>query len=177
MLRCLPSMQGADRVNGELEVGFDEAFERRWRRAEQAGRVVMVGFVVASLAGLLGRGPYSHQTGKLGDASLVVDFEPVARSQTGTQVTFHLRNTTDAPALNLFIGGKLIEPMGLQHILPEPVKSQAVEGGLMLTIAVPPHTADAAVRLMLMPVDIGAKHLVARVENHPALQWTQVVVP
>ncbi len=170
-------MQGADKINDELEVGFNEAFEKRWRRAEQAGRVFMAAFVVASLAGLLGRGPYSHQTKKLGDSSLAVDFEPVARSQTGTQVTFHLRNLTDGSALNLFVGSTMVEPMGLGRILPQPIKTQAVQGGLLLTIAVPPNTADAALRLMLMPVDIGAKDLVARLGDHPPLHWTQVVVP
>ena len=170
-------MQGADKVNDELEVGFNEAFEKRWFRAEQIGRVVMVVFVAASLAGLLGRGPYSHQTEKSDDLSLAVDFEPVARSQTGTQVTFHLKNATDQPALTLFIGEKLVEPMGLGRILPQPIKTQAVRGGLLLTIAVPPDTADARVRLMLMPVDIGEENLVARLGDHPALHWTQVVVP
>ena len=170
-------MQGADKVNGELEVGFDEAFEKRWRRAEQAGRIVMVVFVVASLIGLLGRGPYSHQTKKLDDLSLAVDFEPVARSQTGTQVTFHLKNSTDQPTLNLFIGSKMIEPMGLQRILPQPVTTQAVPGGLLLAIAVPPQTGDASLRLVLMPVDIGRTELVARLQGHASLHWTQVVVP
>ena len=170
-------MQGADRVNNELEVGFNEVFEKRWHRAEQAGRVFMVAVVAASLAGLLGRGPYSHETKRLDDASLAVDFEPVARSQTGTQVTFHLRNATEKPEMNLFIGSKLIEPMGLGRILPEPIRAQAVQGGLLLTIAVPPNTADAALRLMLMPDDIGTKALVARLGDHPPLHWTQVVVP
>ena len=170
-------MQGADKVNDELEVGFDEAFENRWLRAEQAGRVVMAAFVVASLTGLLGRGPYSHETKKLDDLSLAVDFEPVARSQTATQVTFHLRNSTDQPTLNLFIGSKIMEPMGLQRILPQPVITQAVHGGMLLTIAVPPRTGDASLRLMLMPDDIGPKDLVARLEDHAPLHWTQVVVP
>lgn len=50
-----PCMQGADKVNDELEVGFDEPFESRWSRAEQVGRVVMVLVAAAGLSGLLGR--------------------------------------------------------------------------------------------------------------------------
>ena len=49
-------MRGADAVNDELEVGFDERFEHRWVWAERAGRVVMVLFVGAALFGLLGHG-------------------------------------------------------------------------------------------------------------------------
>ncbi len=169
-------MQGADRINEELEVGFNQTFERSWLRAEQAGRVVMVLFVASGLAGLLGRGPYSHQT-EIADPTLAVDFEPVARSQTGTQVTFHLRNDTDQPTMNLFVGSTMIEPMGLQRILPQPVNTQAVQDGLLLTVTVPPGTRDAAVRLMLLPIGVGPEHLVARLDGHPALHWTQVVVP
>ena len=170
-------MQGADRINEELEVGFNQTFERSWLRAEQAGRVFMVLFVMSGLAGLLGRGPYSHQTEKIADSTLAADFEPVARSQTGTQVTFHLRNTTDSPTMDLFIGTAMIEPMGLQRILPQPLKTQAVRDGLLLTVAVPPGTRDAAVRLMLQPIGIGPEHLVARLDGHATLHWTQIVVP
>jgi hypothetical protein len=41
-------MQGADTVNVEIGVGFDQPFESRWFCAEQAGRVVLF----AALGGL-----------------------------------------------------------------------------------------------------------------------------
>ena len=171
-------MQGADLVNDELEVGFDEVFERRWHRAEQFGRVFMVLFVAAGLAGLFGVGPYSHHTDKTSDAALAVDFEPVARSQTGTQITLHLSNLTDMPTQRLFISSHVVEPMGLQLILPQPVNTQALNDGLLLTFAVPAGTQDALVRLMLQPSGvIGLEHLEARLEGHAALRWTQLIVP
>ncbi len=170
-------MQGADRINGELEVGFDHIFESRWLRVEQAGRMLMVLFVAAGLAGLLGRGPYSHRTEKTAASALAVDFEPIARSQTGTQVTLHFDNPTGASTLGLFIGTTLIEPMGLQRILPQPIDTQTVQGGLRLTVTVPPGTHDAMLRLMLLPAGVGPEQLVARLDGHAALRWTQVVVP
>ena len=90
-------MQGADRVNDEFEVGYNENFERNWERAEIVGRVVMVAVIAAGLAGFFGRGPYSHQTKHTAESALTVDFEPIARSQAPTQVTFHIDNPTDAP--------------------------------------------------------------------------------
>ncbi len=170
-------MQGADRVNEELEVGFNEPFEKRWLRAEQLGRIVMLLFVSVSLAGLLGRGPYSHRTNKIADQALGVDFEPVARSQTGTQVTFHLVNTSQEPTLKLFVGATILEPMGLERILPQPLKTEAVPNGLLFTIGVPPGTRDAAVRMMLQPIGIGVNRLTAHLEGHALLSWTQFVVP
>jgi hypothetical protein len=32
-------MRGAETVNDEFEVGFNQSFESRWYRAEQAGRM------------------------------------------------------------------------------------------------------------------------------------------
>jgi hypothetical protein len=47
----------------------------------------MVVAVVAGLLGLLGRGPYSHRA--LTDVSgrIAIDYEPVARNGTATQIT------------------------------------------------------------------------------------------
>ena len=171
-------MQGADLVNDELEVGFDETFERRWHRAEQAGRVFMLLFVAAGLAGLLGQGPYSHRTDQSSEAALAVDFEPIARSQTGTQVTFRFANDSTSATRKLFISTLLVEPMGLKQIVPQPLDTQAVEGGLVLTLAVPPGTQHAMVRLMLQPSGIvGVEHFTARLEDNAMLVWTQTVVP
>src|ERR1700712_514997 len=99
--RCLVFMQGADRINDELEVGFDHIFEARWLWAERVGRVVMLLFVAAGIGGLLGRGPYSHETTTVPMSDLSVDFEPIARSQTGTQVTLHLQNPGSKSELDL----------------------------------------------------------------------------
>ena len=170
-------MQGADRINDELEVGYDEGFETRWLRAEQIGRVVMVLFVGAGLAGLLGRGPFSHRTEQTAESALTVDFEPIARSQAPTQVTFHIDNPTDAPTLDLLIGTNSVEPMGLQRIMPEPAATKAVTDGLVLTLAIPPGTKNTEIRLMMQPSSLGPNQLVARLEGHAPIRWTQFVMP
>ena len=170
-------MQGADRINDEFEVGFDEKFERGWVRAEIVGRVVMVAFVVAGLAGLFGRGPFSHRTERSDASALAVDFEPIARSQAPTQVTFHIANPTDAPTVDLFIGTNTVEPMGLQRIEPEPVATKAVKDGLVLSLAIPPGTQDSEIRLMLQPAVIGENELIAQLAGHDPIRWTQFVMP
>jgi hypothetical protein len=170
-------MQGADRINDEFEVGFNAAFERSWARAEWVGRIVMVVFIAATLAGLLGRGPYSHDTVKSDASGLAIDFEPIARSQAPTQVTFHLSNPTDDPAMTLFISTNVIEPMGLHSILPQPIAAKPVQNGLLLTFDVPPGTKDSMVRLQLEPNTIGDNQLAARLEGHQTIKWDQYVVP
>ncbi len=171
------SSQGADRVNEELEVGFDQKFEVQWHHAEQWGHVAMLVFVLAGLAGVLGRGPYSHRTEATAASGLSIDFEPIARAQAGTQVTFHFHNETAAPSMSLFVSGNIVEPMGLQRSVPQPLVTQVVDGGLLMTIAVPPGTKDAELRMLLSPVGMGMNHLTARLEERPSLAWSQFVVP
>ena len=170
-------MQGADKVNDELEVGYDEKFERSWSRAERSGYLVMLVLVAAMLAGLFGRGPFSHRTEKSAASGLAVDFEPIARSQCDTQVTFHIDNDTDATTMDLFLDSHLVEPLGLHQILPEPVVSQTASDGLRVTIAVPPHSHDTKLRLMLQPSIVGPVHLVAHLQGHEVLRWTQFIMP
>ena len=138
------SIQGADRINDEVEVGFDDAFETRWLYAARVGRIIMVLFTAAGLAGLMGQGPFSHRTVKSIESGLAIDFEPVARAQAGTQVTFHLDNQTGNPLMDLFISTNVVEPMGLQHALPEPVGTKVVKDGIVLTVSVPPGTVNGA---------------------------------
>ncbi len=169
--------QGADRVNEELEVGFDQSFETGWRRAERCGRVVMLAFVIAGLVGLFGRGPYSHRTETSPASGLAIDFEPIARAQASTQVTFHLHNGSGTPFLSLFVSGNMVEPMGLQGIIPQPLTTRVTDGGLLLTIAVPPGTQDVQLRMMLNPAGMGVNRLTARLVDRAGLSWTQFVVP
>ena len=170
-------MQGADRINDEFEVGFNARFEHSWARAEIVGRFVMVAFVGAGLAGMLGRGPFSHETKHSAESALAVDFEPIARSQAPTQVTFHIDNPTDASTMDLFIGSNSVEPMGLQHVLPEPVATKAVPDGLTLTLAIPPGARNVEVRLVLEPSEIGENELIAQLAGHAPIRWTQFVMP
>ncbi len=173
---CQP-VQGADRINDELEVGFDAGFERRWVWVQRAGVTFMLAIAIASLFGLLGRGPFSHRTERTAESGLAVDFEPVAREQTPTQVTLHLHNDTESPEMQVFIGTTTIEPMGLTRILPQPVSTRSVVGGLVVSVAVPPGTTDALLRLILQPGNPGLIQQQANLVGQPPIRWTQLVLP
>jgi hypothetical protein len=56
-----------DAIDDELEIGFDQKFEKKWRKLEIGSHWVMVLFVLAAPAGVFGRGPFSHRTHKTSD--------------------------------------------------------------------------------------------------------------
>ncbi len=170
-------LRGADRVNDELEVGYDEPFERRFHRAELAGRAFLVLVVALALSGLLGRGPFSHETVRTPGGGPSVDYEPVARYDTPTQVTLHLHPAPGQDTTTVAIDTGFIEPMGLTALQPTPLASVAHDGGLSLTFGVRPGPADTLVRLQLKPSVVGPVSLRATVDDAPPLEWTQVILP
>ncbi|MBE7210708.1 MAG: hypothetical protein INR65_06785 [Gluconacetobacter diazotrophicus] len=183
--------RGAAPINGDLEVGYDESFEKQWIAVQYVGLLLMVLFALACVGGLLGRGPYSHRSRAAADGTLNVDFEPVAREETATQITFHVANATALPqTVNLFVDGRMMEPMGLDHVQPQPVSAATAGDGMVLRFTVAPRQSGAAIRLGTMPSGPGLVRLRAWVGSGPAdavsadepdprhvVRWTQLVVP
>jgi hypothetical protein len=170
-------MRGATPVNDEFEVGFDQDFENRWYIAELCGRVVMIVFVICGLAGLLGRGPFSHARAYAPGGGMYVDYEPVARHGTSTTVTVHVRNDTPDPRpVTITIGQHMIEPMGFQHAIPLPDASAIQDGGIRQTFMLQPHDHDALIRFELSPNAIGPVHLIAS-DGDSRVDWSVFVAP
>ncbi len=170
-------LRGADRVNDELEVGYDKSFERRFHRLELAGRGFLLLVVAGSLSGLLGRGPLSHETARAPGGGTSVDYEPVARYDTPTQVTLHLHPAPGRATVTVAVDTGFIEPMGLTTVQPLPLSSATDKGGLALTFAVRPGEPDTLVRLHLKPSVVGRVPMRATVDDTQPLSWTQVVLP
>jgi hypothetical protein len=177
--------RGAAPVNNELEVGYDAAFESRWRHAELVSHICMALIVAAALAGLFGRGPLSHRTHQTEDGRLAVDFEPIARYGTSTQITLHL--SPDVPSIgalsilepgtaHVVLSSALIEPMGLQQVIPSPASSEAVGSGIGLVFNVPAGKKRAEVRLVIKPNDVGPIRLDVS-QGSSRLSFNQFVLP
>jgi hypothetical protein len=175
-----------DAVDDELEIGFDQKFERKWRRLELASQVVMGLFVLAALAGLFGRGPFSHRTYRTADGRLALDFEPVVRAGTTTQITVHFftpegsKPTGEGAAdpARLFVSSTVMEPLGLQRVIPQPDGAKAVAGGAVYQFAIPATADSAAVRFMLKPSGIGLVSAeVSDISRGRSLAWRQLVLP
>ena len=172
-------LRGADAIHGgELEVGFDERFERSWRRAQHVGWAAMLLVVAAGLAGLMGKGPFSHHTSVTADKALAADHEPVARYGTATTVTLHLDMAKFAPGRDwtVHLNSAWVEPMGLQQITPQPLRQAADGGGVALSFAFEPDEPDALIRLALKPSNVGLAHLTARI-GPEFVEWNLLVLP
>jgi len=104
-------------------------------------------FVPAGVVGLLGRGPFSREAVQSEATGLAVDFEPLARSQTATQVMLHVANPTNASTLDVMLSGATVERLGLMRVEPQPLRALAGDGKLLVTVGIPDSTPDALVRM------------------------------
>ncbi len=171
-------MRHFDPVDDEVQVGYDERFERRWRVTELCGRLVMLLVVAAGLVGLLGRGPYSHHTVRSKASGLAVDFEPVSRFGDQTMITLHLRPVSCADGATIRLNNTFIEPMGLLRIMPRPLSSTPLPDGIALRYALDPaHCAGTEIRLFAEPTGIGFVSLKLRLDDRPVLPVRLFVVP
>ena len=171
-------MRGADPVNDELEVGFNARFETGWYYASVASQCVMAALVAAALLGLFGRGPFSHRSVASDAGGLSMDFEPVARYATSTQVTLHLHPSPDQRTVEVTISPGTVEPLGLQRVLPQPTTERpGRHGGLILSVAIPPGEREALVRLMEQPAVIGRIPIECSLADGDTVRATQFVMP
>jgi hypothetical protein len=135
---------------------------------------------VAGLAGLMGRGPFSHRTSATASGALAVDREPLVHYGTGTQVTLHIDPAKIGPDAAgdwvVHLNKVFVEPMGAQRVTPQPIRAISDGAGLALTFQLNPADHDDLVRIMLNPTEAGPQHLVVRVGGEQ-LAWTQWVLP
>ena len=171
-------MRQFNSINNEVEVGYDDRFEHRWRYISLVGRAVMLLVVLAAMAGLLGQGPYSHHSVASASGRLKVDYEPVARFGNVTQITLHLRPVSCDRGMTIRLNGNFIEPMGLQTELPLPFSSLPLADGMLLHFNLDPSRCqDAMVRVFAKPSGIGPIALQAQLDSDPALGWRAFIVP
>ena len=133
----------------EARAGFYPDFERGWRRAELAGRAAMLLVVGATLAGLLGGGPVSLWTRKVRIGGLEVEHAPVVRFGTPTGLTVRATAAPGQDRVAVTMPASLVQP----------------------------GAREAVIQIGGMPVGGGLMRLWARLDDGPALRWSQVVLP
>ncbi|MDQ2762707.1 MAG: hypothetical protein M3Y22_04230 [Pseudomonadota bacterium] len=170
-------MSGAETVNDEFEVGFNQTFELHWYRAEQAGRLVMILFTLAAGLGLLGRGPFSHATAQSASHALGVNYEPISHDGTATTVTVHIKKPRDASrVIELRVNQQMIEPMGYERTVPLANNSSVTDDGMRLAFTDAANQSDILARFQLKPSAVGFIPLHLS-DGTDTIDWSVLVVP
>lgn len=173
-----PPLRGASLVNDDFEVGFDAGFEAAWSRVERGGRLVMCLAVVAGLAGFLGAGPLDHaRVGNPASVGGAVDYEPIARFGTATQITLHLPPQASGRAVVVHLSEAFFEPLHVEGSVPRAAFEMADDGGVAATVRSSSKPDRNLVRFVGKPSKLGTIAVRLTVGDGPPLLFSILVLP
>ena len=161
----------------EIAKGFYPALEDGWRRAELAGRFVMLAFVLVCALGLLGHGPFSERELANSDGSISIKYEPVVRFGAPTIIRFDTKVPPGGDKVAVTIAKDLVDQFGLESITPRPATWEVAGGGIRLVFPVQGRESRALIRFTGSPAFRGGVNLTAKLDAGETLSWSQYAVP
>ncbi len=164
------------KVNNEVAVGEDLAFQERWWRFEHAVWILFGILILLDLAGLFGRGPLSRAKKASSDGTINVQYERIARTGTPAimRVTFSQQAIRDGK-IRLFASNSIVEELGNQRVVPAPESTAVGDGGLTYTF--PASTQPAVIQFALQPSGPGKYSFKLQVIDASPVQADVFVVP
>jgi hypothetical protein len=129
-----PVEDSVAKVNNEVAVGSDLAFQRRWWRFERAVWVLFVIIVLLDISGLFGRGPIAKATLRAPDGSFVVKYEHIERFRTPSILSVLASpSAIHDGKFQIWLCQRYVDPLGNQRIIPQPIESVPENGGILYT--------------------------------------------
>ena len=123
---------------GGLELEEDMSFQQRTWKVERAGWVLMALIALASILGLIDKGPFSRS--RKGDAGgLQVEYERFIHLDTPTDL--HVSLPVEGPFV-IQLPFRYLEEAEISHVVPEPTEVASYGGFVTYSFASKPGTAD-----------------------------------
>ena len=164
------------KVDGDVAVGEDIDFQRRWWRFERVIWAIFVLLIVADLAGAFGQGWLAKARATFPDNSLTIDYERIARSSTPSTMFLQFgRRAIRDGQVRVFLSDSVIKGLGATRIAPQPATSAIGGGGVTYTF---PATVDPAqVEIQLQPAQPGRFAFRVAMAGQPPIVRHVVVLP
>jgi hypothetical protein len=164
------------KVDGEVAVGEDLEFQRKWWRFEHAVWILFTLLLVLTMAGAFGRGPIAKAERQAKDNSIDVKYDRIQRTGTPSIVTVNFGPSAIRDGkIDLFVSGSMVKELGAQRVVPSP--ERAVLGSDGLTYTFPTSDLPSSVEFALEPTGPGLRHLTIRVAGRDAVNTDIFVMP
>ena len=125
------------KVDNEVAVGEDLAFQERWWTFERIIWSVFLLIVVADMLGVFGRGWLAKAELRGTDTGMDVKYERVERAMTPSVRTIDFQRAAFHDGkVELFVSDSLIKELGNQRGVPQPEQSSIGNGGITYTFPV-----------------------------------------
>jgi hypothetical protein len=171
-----PVEDSVARVAGEVAVGEDLVFQRKWWVFE---RVAWIGFtliLIADLAGAFGRGPLAKAERRAPDGSIEVKYDRIERTGTPSILTVNLGQSAIRDGrVHLYVSESVVKELGNQRVIPSPESTVIGDGGLLYGF--PATRLPASVEFALQPTGPGMRHFEVRAEGMQPVDADVFVTP
>jgi hypothetical protein len=149
-VKTTPVTDSVPRVAGDVAVGEDLDFQRRWWRFEKIIWSFFLVLLICDLIGLFGRGYLAKAERTAPDGTLRLTYERIERASTPSIMTLHFGpSAIQNGQIRLFLGESVVRRLGAQRISPEPAQSVLGNGGITYTF--PATGVPATVEISLQP--------------------------
>jgi len=170
-----PVTDSVAKINHELAVGEDLAFQRKWWRFERALWVLFVMIIALDCMGAFGRGPLAKSQIESADRAIEADYERIERTGTPSMMTVKVNEAAKVDQIELFVSDSAVSGLGLQRVIPAPETTKIGSGGF--TYRFPRGSLPAVVRFEFQPVGAGFYHIAVGKPGEALMHMTVAVVP
>ncbi len=171
-----PVEDSVPKVAGDVAVGEDLEFQRKWWRFENVVWSVFLLILICDVLGLFGRGWLAKAHAATPDHALTLDYERTERASTPSVMTLSFSSAAIHDGkIQFFVSDSLVKPLGAQRISPQPSVSAVGNGGISYTFAAT--QAPATVQIALEPSFPGAHPFRLQLPGEPPIDAKIFVMP
>ncbi|MGI4829466.1 MAG: hypothetical protein ACRYFU_14915 [Janthinobacterium lividum] len=126
-----PVLDSVPKINEEVAVGEDLAFQRRWWLFERVIWSFFALVLVMTMLGCFGRGYFARTEGHSADNEIRAKYDRIQRTGTPSDITVVLGSQAVRDGqVHLFVSESLISKLGAQRISPQPERTYVGDKGL-----------------------------------------------
>lgn len=174
--RTVPVEDTVPKVSGELAVGENLQFQRRWWTFERIIWPIFVIIVLFDLLGGLGHGWLAKARAGTPGGALTLDYERIERANSPSTMTLHFGPAAiTAGRIQVYVSNSVVETLGAQRIAPQPATSSIGQDGITYTF--PASAGPADVQIQFQPSDPGIHRFRIDVPNVTSISARVLVLP
>jgi hypothetical protein len=175
-MATIPIKDDVPKVNGEIAVGENLSFQRKWWAFERVIWWIFSVLIICDCLGLFGQGWIAQAKASLPDGGLIVDYERIERASTPSTMTLHFGNAAiENGQVRVYVSSSVVKGLGAQRIAPQPAVSTLGANGITYTF--PASGAPADVQIQLEPTAVGVHAFRIQAGHEPPINASVIVVP
>jgi hypothetical protein len=163
---------------GELEVGQDLQFEKRWWKIERAGWAAIALVLLAALLGFLGPGPLSKKTAGDRNGPLWLEYHRFERYQAPVELRLNVGpGAAKDKQVGLWINQEYIDAIQIDHVDPEPESVELANQRFVYTFKASELSAAGKIVFHFKPTTFGKTPAQIGLVNGAELRFTHFFYP